>query len=190
MAHSTNVKWLTGANIQFYLDKFAEEFYRRYQGQVHLSINIFGGSALLLKHPEFRAGTVDIDSFLRAVPDIPLKPFIEEFARAYNVPYDWMNEDLCKSSSFSIRLLQRTVVYKVLYNCVELRIVPDADQLCMKAIAGRDKDIKDIRNLAKSLRAVGFSYSDFVTTMQLIYGPNAMTLVKKSSMSVLKRYLI
>lgn len=30
MAHSTNVKWLTGANIQFYLDKFAEEFYRRY----------------------------------------------------------------------------------------------------------------------------------------------------------------
>jgi len=29
MAHSTNVKWLTGATIQFYLDKFAEEFYRR-----------------------------------------------------------------------------------------------------------------------------------------------------------------
>lgn len=81
-------------------------------------------------------------------------------------------------------------MYKVLYNCVELRIVPDADQLCMKAVAGRDKDIKDLRNLAKSLRAVGFSYSDFVTTMQLVYGPNAMTLVKKSSMSVLKRHLI
>lgn len=189
MAHSTNIKWINSTNILAYLEKFAEEFYRRYGGSVRLSVNIFGGSALLIKHPEFRAGTVDIDTYIRTVPDIDIKQFILEFAKFYGIPYDWMNEDLCKSPSFSIRLNQRTFVYKTLYNCVELRLVTDSDQLCMKVIAGRNKDRDDIVGLAKSLRGSGFSYSDFVSTMQVIYGPDAMSLAKSRSLALVKRLL-
>lgn len=179
MAHSTSVKWLNPTNVQYYLDKFAEEFYKRYQGKVALSISIYGGSALLLKHPNFRVGTVDIDAYIRTTPDIQLGPFIREFSLAYNIPYDWMNEDLCKSKSFSIRLVPRTFVYKVLYNCVELRFVADSDQLCMKVIAGRSKDRDDVRGLTKALKESGFTADDFVSTLHIIYGPQALELVNK-----------
>lgn len=189
MAHSTSIKWLNSTNIQWYLDKFAEEFYKRYAGRVTISINIFGGSALLLKHPEMRTGTVDIDTYIRTIPDIDLKPFIVEFAKFYDIPYDWMNEDLCKSSSFSVRLNSRTFVYKTLYGCVELRLVTDSDQLCMKVIAGRSKDKDDVIGLARALSGAGFSYEDFVATMHIIYGPDAMSLVKPRFLSLVKRIL-
>lgn len=65
--------------------------------------------------------------------------FIKQFANKYNYVSDWMNEDVCKSTSFSLRLLHNAIHYCTLYNCCRVYLVNDLEQLGMKAISGRKR---------------------------------------------------
>lgn len=66
MAHSTDIPWIDYDTLNKLIDTFAYELYKTYNGKITLGIFIVGGSAMIIKHPEFRLNTVDIDTFISA----------------------------------------------------------------------------------------------------------------------------
>lgn len=164
MPHLATKPWIFETNLLQILNTFAQELYHDYKGYVQLDIAVFGGSALILKHPDMRRGTVDIDTYIEAkqvVSNFNLQQYIESFAAKHSIVKDWLNQDVTASSSFSIKMKSSLIYYSTLSNCCNIYIVNDIDQLCMKAIACRKKDRKDIVALCKSLKREGIKFSDF-----------------------------
>lgn len=86
----------------------------------------------------------------------------------YKIYADWMNSDVMKSDSYSRRLWDNAIFFGSNYN-VNLYVVCDLDQLCMKATAYRRKDVLDIDNLIYSLRAQGCTFDMFLQRYEYLY---------------------
>ena len=115
--------------MSIYLDKLAEKLLDRYRNTVgSIKILIVSGSALVLKY-NFRA-TVDIDTDIKFRHS--LKGSIDNVAKYYNIPSDWINQDFCKSTSYSKKLWDNAIPVDVLRGFMEIYVVSDLDQLCMK----------------------------------------------------------
>lgn len=101
MVHLTNNPYINKDNMLIFLDKLAEKLIDRYRNTVGIiKILIVGGSALALKY-NFRA-TVDIDTDIKF--NHSLKGSIDNVVKYYNIPTDWINQDFCKSNSYSRKL--------------------------------------------------------------------------------------
>lgn len=166
MGHSTTVKYINRENIESFFDALAVELINLTGPNGMVEIGVFGGSALIMKH-NYRVATVDIDSFYteRAVPVA-----IDRVSKRLRIPYDWMNDGVSHTTSFSIRLRQRLIPFNTYRNKLIVYVVSDLDQLCMKLISGRDKDKQDAENLALTLGAQGFTLYQVQEAYQQIYG--------------------
>lgn len=166
MAHLTNNPYINKDNMLIFLDKLAEKLMDRYRNTVGtIKILIVGGSALALKY-NFRA-TVDIDTDIKF--NHSLKGSIDNVAKYYNIPTDWINQDFCKSNSYSRKLWDNAIPVSVLRGFMEIYIVCDLDQLCMKVASGRPKDRKDIVFLTVKTMQSGFNYDSFVDRYKYLY---------------------
>ena len=79
-----------------------------------------------------------------------------------------MNSDVIKSYSYSRRLWDNSIFYSKICN-VNIYVVCDLDQLCMKATAFRQKDKKDINYLIKVLKYSGFTFDMFLNRYDYLY---------------------
>lgn len=167
MAHKTNIPYISSSNMLLYLDKLAEVLNNRY-GQSCISYNVLitGGSALALKY-NFRA-TVDIDADITFSREI--NSSIKEVARIFNLYDDWINQDVVKSESYSRRLWNDCRFVNTLRGSMNIYVVSDLSQLCMKINAGRDKDRNDALFLAQACINSGIRFRDVIDRYKFLYG--------------------
>lgn len=164
MAHLTDVKYINKQVVWQLLEQFSLELLRN--GIEKLSILVAGGSALIMKH-DFRESTVDIDAYIDT--GVSIKPIIEKVSRDLNIPGDWINEDFTMSPSFNIRFLSRGRYLTTINNVLEVYVVSDIDQLCMKLTANRLKDKEDILNLIVLLKRSGITFEEIEETAEFLY---------------------
>lgn len=154
----------TEATIREALFELSKKLNKVYRNQP-ISICIVGGSALILNH-SFRDCTQDVDIIKERMFDV--KSCGNEVAEKLNLPYDWINDNVMYSKSYSNKILKYKTSYKKMYN-LQIYTVEDICILCMKLIAYREgtHDKEDIENL---LRCNNFSKKDIMDTLTDLYG--------------------
>lgn len=162
--HETDIPFIDQYNIDMLITEFLSEVTHRHGEHTELKMLIVGGSALAIKHG-FR-GTVDIDSEIRCRH--PVKDCIESAAEKLGIPKDFINENFMKSSSYSRHLWDNAVIVKQ-YGNISVYVVSDTDQLCMKMVSARNKDIKDMLLLAEKAVRAGIRFSDVEARIQELY---------------------
>ena len=91
-------------------------------------------------------------------------------AKEYNLPDDWINADVMHSDSFSYRLFDKAVLYKVYAEILEVYIADNLDLYCMKLVSFRPKDIQDMEILSESLKKDGITSDDVFDNFNRLYG--------------------
>ena len=165
MAHSVNKEYLYRENIDEYFEALAKEINKKGIGQHR--ILVVGGAAMALKYQDGRS-TVDIDICFRKQND--LYSCCQIVAKEYNLPDDWINADVMHSDSFSYRLFDKAVLYKVYAEILEVYIADNLDLYCMKLVSFRPKDIQDMEILSESLKKDGITSDDVFDNFNRLYG--------------------
>ncbi len=148
MAHLAPKPYLNRENMVTYLNAFATIMKQTY-GNISFDMLIVGGSAIALKNG-YRNNTMDIDSDIRCT--VKVSDAIKQVAMIYGIYEDWLNQDFMYTESYSRRLTENAIYYTTLQGVVNVYLVNDLDQLCMKATAYRQKDLRDIRYLITSVK--------------------------------------
>lgn len=164
MAHLTTEKYLHKENMLVYLDTLCGEISKLYPNDV-VNFLIVGGSAIALKDG-WRNATVDIDACYSFYGHI--RKIVEDVADYHGILKDWFNSDVMKSNSYSRRLWDNAIFYARCYN-VNIYVVCDLDQLCMKATAYRKKDLDDIMHIVQGLRLQGCTFDEFMQRYDYLY---------------------
>lgn len=165
MAHLTNIPYITNGNVMELLNRFAIRFVQKYGYTYTVNILIVGGSAIALRYNS--RATVDIDAdiaFGGKISDI-----INQVALDLNIPNDWLNQDFVNSYSYSRKLWDRAEYIGTLNQVINVYIVSELDQLCMKSITTRTKDEDDVIVLAKALKNKGVTYEMFTENFYRLY---------------------
>lgn len=89
----------------------------------------------------------------------------------YGIYEDWLNQDFMYSTSYSKRLCENAIYYTTLNRMINVYVVNDLGQLCMKVISFRRKDFEDIRYLVGLLKHQGCNYKIFEERLMYLYGP-------------------
>lgn len=160
MTHKTNNPYLHRGNIP----KSLNQTYHGNIGQV--DILIVGGSALALKY-NFRS-TVDIDADIRFSGSI--KGSINRVSKLYGIPDDWINQDFVKSYSYSRKIWESDIPITTLKSFMNIYVVSDLDQLCMKINSGRRNDERDTILLAYLVKSKGTHLNIVLENYKRLYG--------------------
>lgn len=111
-------------------------------------ILLVGGAAVAVKYRISRE-TMDIDICYRE--QNKLNECADAVAKMYGLNADWMNGAVMRSPSFSYRLFDTAEIYKVYGDVLYVYTPRDIDLLCMKLVAFRPKDRRDLIVIAKRL---------------------------------------
>lgn len=149
--HEVSIPYIDTKNIGYLINGFITEITNKYGPTLELNMLIAGGSAIVIKH-KFRS-TVDIDTDIKC--NHAVKGSINKAAEKLGVPSDFMNEDFTKSNSYSRKLWDNAIHIKSYGRNINIYVVDDIDQLCMKIVSGRPKDDADIRMLTEKLKERG-----------------------------------
>lgn len=180
--HKTNIPYLKNKNIKIYLEELSKLLVKYNLGEHN--ILIVGGAAMALRKNSKRA-TVDIDICLRE--QNLLYECCIEISKMFNIPDDWINADVMKSESFSYKLFDNAIYYKTYNNILNVYIVSDIDITCMKLISFREKDIKDLKVLIKSLKKKNITYDDILNNFERLY--ESLYLLKNAPRNYIKSML-
>lgn len=166
MGHLTDKPYIHHDNILPLISNLNVALCNQYGNQLkHFNMLIVGGAVLALKY-NFRM-TVDIDAdidFTGAITDA-----INAVAYANNIPTDWLNWGFMNTYSYS-RRLWNNAIFVTAIGYINVYVVNDIDQLCMKAASGRTKDLKDIVFLTGKVCNSGITYSLFTKEFEFLYG--------------------
>lgn len=165
MAHITDKPYIDSGNIPVFLNALSLKL-RNLYGDVEINLLVVGGSALAIKYN--LRGTVDIDAYTAFGRNI--KGSIEDVAKEYNIFTDWLNYDFAYTESFSRRLESDAIFYRNFNKILNVYVVSDISQLCMKATAWRRKDVEDVKFLVATLKNNGCTFEDFLNQFQWLYG--------------------
>jgi len=150
MAHLTTEEYLNKTNITKLINEFCFELVNNidyFQYDNTIKILIAGGSAIAIRTGQ--RNTCDIDADIKC--RVSIKDSIIKIAKKHKIPNDWINQDFTSSPSYSRYIWQDAILIKKENSkinsniAVEVYIISELTQLCVKASAGRRKDIRDIR---------------------------------------------
>lgn len=166
MAHITETPYINSQNIDYLIMCLSNAIQIKYGNNIeNFDILIVGGSALALKYA-YRS-TVDIDADIKFRSEIT--SCIDSIAASNNIPNDWINQDFTKSPSYSRRIWSNALYYKTI-GIINIFVVSDIDQLCMKLVAGRTKDVIDAIYLSERLISSGVVFSVVEHEYKYLYG--------------------
>lgn len=136
-------KTFTKDNLNEYLKALSVEFRKRNGTKMRAELILVGGAAVLTNYG-FRDSTSDIDAIVLA--SSAMKDAIRAVADNEDLPFDWLNTDFRKTTSFSQKLVMFSSPYKTFSNILDVRTVRAEYLLAMKLVAARDykNDLSDI----------------------------------------------
>lgn len=171
MAHEAEYPYIFRSNMKIYLEALSIRMgVYRYSGEVLVA----GGSSLILGHT-FRSCTEDIDAYINGRG---IRKCIDEVRGLYGLTGDWMNSDVVKSASWSVRVMDNAELV-VGYANLNVYRVCDLDLVCMKLVSFRDKDIDDLEGL---LNDCPYITQDMITQrIHYLYGEYPYDKLKKEA---------
>jgi len=134
---------LTKENINGYLFDLGKR-YRKLSGKkVPTEIILIGGASILINYG-FRDVTYDADAIIFA--SSVMKDAINFVRDKHGLPYDWMNEGVKRTNSYTNKLIEVSVYYRTFSNILEVRTVAAEYLIAMKVMSGRQYkyDLSDI----------------------------------------------
>ena len=128
--------------IFVYLKAFAKAISKQYR-HIDLDFYIVGGASMVLL-PNAGESTMDIDILKQRTVDI--KDVAVSVGEMYNLPKDWINDDVMYTSSFSSKLCKYVDFTKTFSNTVHFHFIKDVALCAMKLKAARmgTNDANDI----------------------------------------------
>ena len=148
---------------------------------------VVGGASVLLNYG-FRETTEDIDCY--DMNGALMNEVVEEIAKKYNLPYDWINTGFVNTGSYSPKIIQYSSFYKSYGNGVlNIRTIKDEYLIAIKMVSARKykTDYSDIVGIISSCKNKGitFEYSQIEQALINLYGnanivkPDIVDFVKK-----------
>jgi hypothetical protein len=133
-------------NIDIFLSKLAEEYNQINTEKKPVILTFVGGASILLNY-NFRSTTGDIDVF--DIVSSSIKEAIKNTAIKLNIKYNWLNDDIKKTNSYSEKLNKISVFNRNISNVLEIRTINSEYLVAMKLMAGRKykHDFSDIAGI-------------------------------------------
>lgn len=100
---------ITKENIDSLLFQLSKRLKKLYGRNFKAELVIVGGAALIINH-DFRESTLDIDALSSEISSY--KDIVRQIADDYNIPEDWLNSDVSRSSSYSPKIVQFQSIIK------------------------------------------------------------------------------
>ncbi len=139
----------TKDNIDNLLFQLAKEYKRINRKNTPAEIVIIGGAAIVSKYG-FRASTTDIDGLIFSSSS--MKDAINTVGDQNELPTGWINEEFRKTSSYTEKIRQYSIHYKLFANILEARMLPPEYDVAMKLASLRPYkyDMSDVVGIIKS----------------------------------------
>ena len=133
----------TKENLDTYLKELAKEFRRLNGRSMPAEIVLVGGAAILTNYG-FRDMTTDIDAVIHAASS--MKDAINHVGDKFYLPNSWLNADFMRTTSYSPKLDEYSVYYKMFYGILSVRTVSAEYLIAMKLRSGRKykNDLSDV----------------------------------------------
>jgi len=177
---------ITKENIDTYLKEFAKVFKKLNGDKMPAEIIMVGGASILTNY-NFRKSTGDIDAII--LSSSVVKDAINIISDKFNLPPDWLNADFKKANSYSSKLREVSVPYKIFSNIVNVRTVTSEYLVAMKLMAGRKykHDMSDIIGifLEHERKKEPISFEKVDNAINKLYGNNEK--MPKESKNILER---
>jgi hypothetical protein len=178
--HEAEYPYISRYNMDIYLEALSNCILNKY-GPVHVNMLLVGGSSLILGH-SFRTMTEDIDGYIET--DMDIQSCIDEVQRMFSITGDWLNTNVTKTKSFSLRLKANAIPVKS-YGCLDVYKICDLDLICMKLISYREKDVNDLDGLVMDNNGM-ITQSMIADRLHFLYGKDAFDLLKPNAISYVK----
>lgn len=138
---------------------------------IELELIVIGGASILLNY-DFRAATYDVDAIM--LNSDVLKNAIKQVADEYHLEPTWLNTDIERTSSFSVKLSEHAQFYKSYLGLIEVRTIKDEYLIAMKLKALRDYkyDLSDVVGILYECqqRNVGMNRAKVERAVMDLYG--------------------
>lgn len=161
----------TQENLDFYLRELAKD-YKKLGGKAMPAELILIGGASVLANYGFRDMTYDIDAIITASSAI--KDAINHVGDKYGLPNGWLNTDFVRTKSYTPKLIEVSVYYKVFSGVLTVRTVAAEYLIAMKLKSGRryKNDLSDIVGIISEHRSLGrpLSYEQIDKAVCTLYG--------------------
>ena len=141
---------ITKDNIDHLLFELARNYKKSAGRKAICDLYIVGGAAIIQRH-DFRNTSEDIDSIINGQD--AFKEAVVKTASENNLPYNWINNDFMKTSSYSPKITKYCNFYKKYANCLNVFVIDDMHLLAMKLESFRSykNDKSDIVGLLYSI---------------------------------------
>lgn len=130
-----------------------------------MEITVCGGASMVLNY-NTRQSTQDVDCFRL---ENALKDSAVVIAKDVDLPIDWLNDNVCVTSSYNEKLMDYRKHYKT-YGKLKVYTIKGLPLLCMKLVSFREysSDAEDCRNLIRILKGE-YTAQDVRDTIYEIY---------------------
>jgi predicted nucleotidyltransferase len=137
---------LSKQDIDLYLDELASTVRSKVSEESHIKLVLVGGAAIALQY-RFRESTMDIDAFYKCEGLLDLA--IGEVGKKYNMDSDWLNNNVVVTTSFTEKIEEFVVPYRVFQDTLDVYLVDSLTLVCMKCVSCRldSHDMEDIKNI-------------------------------------------
>ncbi|MCI1734825.1 MAG: DUF6036 family nucleotidyltransferase [Bacilli bacterium] len=164
-------KIITKETLDLFLTDLAKAFRRLNGRQAKAELVLVGGTAVLTNY-SFRESTSDMDAVINTTSS--LEDAIKQVSEKYDIPGDWLNDDVKKTASFTYRLIEFSTYYKTYSGVIEVRALRGQYLIAMKLKSGREykNDLSDILGILMEQKQQGkpLSFSDVDQAMIALYG--------------------
>lgn len=110
MSPENEMKPLTRAHLDECLKELGKEFKKCGGAKMTAEITLIGGAAVLANYG-FRELTYDVDAIIHA--SSAMKDAINCVGDKYGLPHGWLNADFVRTGSYSDKLREVSVYYKM-----------------------------------------------------------------------------
>ncbi|MCL1896415.1 MAG: DUF6036 family nucleotidyltransferase [Clostridiales bacterium] len=136
----------TKDNLDKYLKELGKEFRKLNGTKMPAEIILIGGAAVLARYG-FREMTYDVDAVILA--SSVMKEAINHVGDRFGLPHGWLNMDFKRTKSFSDKLAQVSVYYRMYSNVLTIRTIAAEYLIAMKLMSGRQykNDLSDVAGI-------------------------------------------
>ena len=157
-------------DINYYFKLLSKEIKKEFGRSAKLELIVVGGASILLNY-NFRNSTTGIDAYV--VTGSSIKDAIVRVAEKCNIPYDWINSDFVKTSSYSDKLAEVSKHYNTYNQVLAVRTIQAEYLVAMKL---------------ESLRAYKHDKSDVVGILQVCKNNGNEITIEKIAKAYKKLY--
>lgn len=161
----------TKENIDTILSAVAKE-YRKLGGKLLPAEFVLIGGASVLINYGFRNSTTDLDAVIQS--SSAMKDAIIRVGDKYGLPYEWLNDDFRKTSSYSPKLIEHSEYYRTFSSVLTVRTVKGVYLIAMKLRSGRQykKDQSDVIGIINEMNSKGtpISLNQIIAAAEELYG--------------------